>query len=113
MRTSKILNVTIDYVETEDGSFPNPLKLVPSPEQFQTYLEKFKCFFHKDTDKFFTLTEAAKYLNLSLNTLRNMDKDGRLTPIRTEGGHRRYKQSDLDEYIQKRKDAKSMKKIKK
>lgn len=34
--------------------------------------------------------EAAKILGVSKSTLRRWDRDGRIVPIKTEGGHRRY-----------------------
>jgi len=40
--------------------------------------------------KLFTISETAKILNVSLNTLRNWDKNNIFKPIRTFGKHRRY-----------------------
>jgi excisionase family DNA binding protein len=37
-----------------------------------------------------TAREAAEYLRVSLSTLYRMEQNGRLTPLRTPGGHRRY-----------------------
>jgi excisionase family DNA binding protein len=45
--------------------------------------------------------EAAKYLNVSLATLYRIEKDGKLTPFRTPGGHRRYSLAMLDEYLER------------
>jgi len=36
------------------------------------------------------LYQAAKYLKVSEKTLRRWEKNGRISPIRTRGGHRRY-----------------------
>lgn len=36
------------------------------------------------------IREAAIELGVSINTLRRWDKEGRLVPQRTLGGHRRY-----------------------
>lgn len=37
-----------------------------------------------------TALEAADYLRVSLSTLYRMEQNGRLVPLRTPGGHRRY-----------------------
>jgi len=50
-------------------------------------------------DKLLTLREAAKWLNVSQNTLRYWDKTGKLKPLRTIGGHRRYTSTSLDKFI--------------
>lgn len=45
------------------------------------------------------IKEAAAFLNVHPDTLRRWDKDGKLVSIKTDGGHRRYQQETLDEYI--------------
>lgn len=42
-----------------------------------------------------TVEEAAGLLGISSQTLRNWEKKGTLVPERTEGGHRRYKESEV------------------
>lgn len=42
-----------------------------------------------------TIKEAAQALGVTTTTLRNWDRAGKLCPIRTLGGHRRYKTSDI------------------
>ena len=37
-----------------------------------------------------TAREAAIYLRVSMSTLRRMERRGRLSSLRTPGGHRRY-----------------------
>lgn len=37
-----------------------------------------------------TAREAAAYLRVSLSTLRRMERQGRITALRTPGGHRRF-----------------------
>ena len=49
--------------------------------------------------KLLTLKQASEYLNVSKETLRRWGKSGILIPITTNGGHRRYQQEQLDEYI--------------
>jgi len=46
-------------------------------------------------DKLINITEAAKQLGVSIDCLRKWDKNGKLIALRTSGGHRRYKQSDI------------------
>lgn len=43
-----------------------------------------------------TIKEAGEYLNVSKITLQRWDNTGKLKAIRTEGGHRRYRISDLE-----------------
>jgi excisionase family DNA binding protein len=45
--------------------------------------------------------EAAEYLNVSLATLYRIERDGKLTPFRTTGGHRRYSLAMLNEYLER------------
>lgn len=45
------------------------------------------------------ITQAAKYLNVSDDTLRLWDKAGKLKPLKTAGGHRRYRTEDLDKFL--------------
>lgn len=46
-----------------------------------------------------TLKQASEFLNVSKETLRRWDKSSKLIPVTTVGGHRRYQQEVLDEYI--------------
>ena len=41
-------------------------------------------------EKYVSISKAAKILGVSIVTLRRWDEEGRLVPIKTEGGHRRY-----------------------
>ena len=50
-------------------------------------------------DKLLTLKATEKLLNVSKSTLQRWDNSGKLKAIRTEGGHRRYKQSDIERLI--------------
>ena len=43
--------------------------------------------------------EAAEYLSVSLTTLYRIEREGRLMPFRTPGGHRRYSLAMLNEYL--------------
>lgn len=49
--------------------------------------------------KLLTTKQAAEYLNVSADTLRKWNKSNKLVPLTTIGGHRRYQQELLDEYI--------------
>ena len=46
-----------------------------------------------------SIGEAAEKLGVNKDTLRNWDENGKLTPVRTAGGHRRYKLSDVEEML--------------
>ncbi|HCR36364.1 MAG: hypothetical protein UR28_C0037G0012 [Candidatus Peregrinibacteria bacterium GW2011_GWF2_33_10] len=48
-------------------------------------------------EELFTISQAAKYLGVSLNTLRRWDENGRLIAIRKDGGtHRYYREKELE-----------------
>lgn len=46
-----------------------------------------------------TMKEAMDYLGVSKITLQRWDNSGKLPAVRTGGGHRRYKLSDLEKFI--------------
>lgn len=52
------------------------------------------------TNHLFSAKEAVAYLGISLSTLNRIEKQGLLVPFRTPGGHRRYDQEMLDEYLE-------------
>ena len=45
------------------------------------------------------MKETMDYLNVSKITLQRWDNSGKLKAVRTSGGHRRYKLSDLEKFI--------------
>ena len=45
------------------------------------------------------MKETMDYLNVSKVTLQRWDNSGKLKAVRTSGGHRRYKLSDLEKFI--------------
>jgi len=47
-----------------------------------------------------SIGEAAEYLNISIDTLRRWDKNGKLIATKSEGGHRYYVKSDLEMFTQ-------------
>ena len=48
-----------------------------------------------ENNKILSIFEAAKFLKVSEKTLRRWEFNGKLSPIRTQGGHRRYSLSQL------------------
>lgn len=46
-------------------------------------------------DDLLQIGDAATLKGVSINTLRRWESEGKLIPVRTEGGHRRYRVSDL------------------
>lgn len=48
------------------------------------------------SDRLLKIDEAAALLGVTSQTLRNWDKSGKLKPARTDGGHRRYKEADIN-----------------
>ncbi len=52
-----------------------------------------------DLPRLLSIQQAARYLGVSIATLRRMDREGVLAPLRTAGGHRRYTRELLEGYI--------------
>jgi hypothetical protein len=50
--------------------------------------------------RLFNARDAVEYLGISLSTLNRIEREGLLVPFRTPGGHRRYRQQMLDEYLE-------------
>jgi len=50
-------------------------------------------------DKLITIQQAATLLSVVPKTLREWDKNEKLKSVRTKGGHRRYRQSDIENLI--------------
>lgn len=50
-------------------------------------------------NKFLTISQAAKFLNVSQDTLRKWDIAKKLVPIKTCGGHRRYSIEQLNSLV--------------
>ena len=46
-----------------------------------------------------TLGQAAKYLGVAQSTMRKWSDLGRVSAFYTPGGHRRYRRSDLDQFL--------------
>jgi len=46
-----------------------------------------------------TIKQVSKILNVSIKTLRNWDKSGKLLATRSPGTHRKYRQSDIDKFL--------------
>src|SRR2546430_4539886 len=53
-----------------------------------------------DTD-WLTLGQAAKYLGVAQSTIRKWSDLGRVPAFYTPGGHRRYRRSDLDAFLER------------
>ncbi|GMR09988.1 MAG: hypothetical protein BMS9Abin28_0809 [Anaerolineae bacterium] len=55
---------------------------------------------NRSTNRLLTARDAVEFLGISLSTLNRIEKQGLLVPFRTPGGHRRYAQAMLDEYLE-------------
>jgi len=66
----------------------------------------------KLSNKLVSINEAAAILGVSKKTLRRWESAGKLTPVRTEGGHRRYSVSKLEDFKKAKKEAKRAKRTK-
>jgi len=49
--------------------------------------------------KIYKITEASEYLGVSINTLKTLANNGKVKSFKTTGGHRRFRQEDLDAYM--------------
>src|SRR6476661_8199980 len=52
-----------------------------------------------DAPDWLTLGQAAKYLGMAQSTIRKWSDQGRLPAFYTPGGHRRYRRSDLETFL--------------
>ena len=50
-------------------------------------------------DKLYNISKAAEILGVTPKTLRVWDKENKLKPILTSGGHRRYRESEINKII--------------
>jgi excisionase family DNA binding protein len=50
-------------------------------------------------DDWLTLGQAAKYLGVAQSTMRKWTDSGRVSTFKTPGGHRRYRRSELDQFL--------------
>ena len=48
--------------------------------------------------KYLTIGEAAKQLGLEVDTVRKLERTGKIKAARTTGGHRRFTQEEVDRY---------------
>jgi len=49
--------------------------------------------------KIYKITEASKYLGVSINTLKTLANNDRINSFKTSGSHRRFREDDLDAYM--------------
>ncbi len=52
-------------------------------------------------DRLLTIKEVAELLSISTKTLRTWDNEGKLKAIKTVGGHRKYLESDIENFLNK------------
>ena len=53
--------------------------------------------------RWFSSSQAARYLGVSVDTIRDLDESGELQAERTKGGHRRFSREKLDAYLRETK----------
>jgi excisionase family DNA binding protein len=62
--------------------------------------------------KLLSIGKTAERLGVRVDTLREWDKDGKLTPVNTPGNHRRYLIEDIEAFcgnmVEKKDDAKAV-----
>jgi excisionase family DNA binding protein len=62
-------------------------------------LVKFSEMTFKDDSEWLTLGQAARYLGVAQSTIRKWSDAGRVPAFYTPGGHRRYRRSDLETFL--------------
>ncbi len=53
-------------------------------------------------DQWLTVADVARKLNLMPDTVRDLERRGRLKAVRTAGGVRLFRKADIEEFIQER-----------
>ena len=51
---------------------------------------------------YLTIGETAKRLNLEVDTLRKLERAGKIRAVRTKGGHRRFTEEEIDRFRRNR-----------
>ena len=46
--------------------------------------------------KIYKITDASKYLGVSINTLKTLANNGKINSFKTAGEHRRFRQDDVE-----------------
>ena len=52
-------------------------------------------------EKYFNIKKAAERCGVRIETLRNWERAGKINPVRTPGGHRRYTEQMLADVMKK------------
>src|SRR3954468_17221528 len=55
----------------------------------------------RDDSEWLTLGQAARFLGVAQSTIRKWSDQGRVPAFYTPGGHRRYRRSDLDVFLER------------
>src|SRR2546426_11229686 len=54
---------------------------------------------HREESEWLTLGQAARFLGVAQSTIRKWSDQGRVPAFYTPGGHRRYRRSDLESFL--------------
>src|ERR1700675_5126367 len=55
----------------------------------------------RDDSEWLTLGQAARFLGVAQSTIRKWSDNGRVPAFYTPGGHRRYRRSDLEAFLER------------
>lgn len=50
---------------------------------------------HHYSDEYIAIGEVARFCGVTVGTIRNWERNGRITAVRTPAGHRRFRRSDV------------------
>jgi excisionase family DNA binding protein len=64
-------------------------------------LGKFSTMAMRDDSEWLTLGQAARFLGVAQSTIRKWSDQGRVPAFYTPGGHRRYRRSDLETFLER------------
>jgi excisionase family DNA binding protein len=56
---------------------------------------------YRDDSEWLTLGQAARFLGVAQSTIRKWSDQGRVPAFYTPGGHRRYRRTDLESFVEK------------
>ena len=57
---------------------------------------------HTEKEDLVSIGEAAESLDVSVMTLRRWDENGKLSPVKSRGGHRYYRKKDIEIFLEQR-----------
>lgn len=89
----------MDYIKLAKTTINLLDSMIVCGESHTTTSKEMMSNAQKGLNKLLNIKEDSEYLNVHPNTLRRWEDNGKIIPLNTEGGHRRYTKEQLDSYI--------------